>query len=338
MSNPMSPHPQKPPLQRTRMPISEWLLVFAVLQRAVFASASDPPVTDLVFAPGGKTLVAVSQAGIQEYSWQDRKLLRSIESEAANLHCVAFSPDGKLLAIGGGNPSEVGIVEVFSWPEGKPVAAFSEHDDSVMSLAWLGESRLVSASLDRMIYSFDLNNADSRRGFPGHSRGVSGLCILREQSSIVSIGHDQSVRVWNAVTSELVRSLSQHTAPIHCVALRPTKNGLPLIATAASDRTIRFWQPTIGRMVRFVRLEAEPLKIAWTNDAERVVAVCADGRLRIVDPVQVKVVREVPVFDGWAYAVAVHPSDGSVAVGGPNCQIKRVDLKQGDKNLEAPTK
>ena len=312
-------------------PSRHFLIAIAVLQCAIELQAVGPPVTDIAFAPEGKTLVAVSQIGIQEYSWPALKLLRTFKSEAANLHCLAFSPNGKLMAVGGGNPSEVGIVEVFSWPDGKRVAEYSEDDDSVMSVAWLDEKRFLSASLDRMIHLRELENADSNVRFSGHSRGVSGLCVVDNQSAFVSVGHDQSVRVWNLETNELIRSLSQHTGPIQCVALRPSQPGLPMIATAASDRTIRFWQPTIGRMVRFARLQADPLKIAWTKNGDRVLAGCVDGQLRVIDPVEVKVVREIAVGDSWLYALAVHPSDGSVAVGGADTQIRRIEVSESSK-------
>jgi len=81
-----------------------------------------------------------------------------------------------------------------------------------------------------------------------------------------------------------------------------------------------------GLEVRFVRLESEPLCIAWSNDGSRIVAGCTDGQLRVVDAMQVSVTRKVPAIKGWAYAIAVHPTDGSVAVGGSDGQLKKFDI------------
>ena len=99
-----------------------------------------------------------------------------------------------------------------------------------------------------------------------------------------------------------------------------------MVATAAGDRTIRFWQPTIGRMMRYVRLESKPLDIAWINVA-RIVASCVDGQARVVDTENVKVIQTIPVIKGWAYAVAVHPSDGTIAIAGSDGQLHRVGLQ-----------
>ena len=304
------------------------LALATALVRSFIVVASEPPITALAFTPDGKSVAAVSQVGVQVFSWPDLRHQRTIEASSANLHCVAFSPNGKLLAVGGGNPSEEGIVEVFSWPAGKTIATISEHEDSVTSICWLDAMQFFSASLDRLIHLCDLEKGDSLRGYEGHSRGVSGLSLLKDQATLVSVGDDQSVRVWNSSTGELIRSLSQHIKPIHAVALRPAAEGLPMVASAAGDRTIRFWQPTIGRMVRYVRLEAEPLNIAWTNNGARILAACVDGHVRAIDPVEVTVTQDLPAIDGWAYAIAVHPSDSSVAVGGTNGRIRRIELPE----------
>ena len=74
-------------------------------------------------------------------------------------------------------------------------------------------------------------------------------------------------------------------------------------------------------MLRYVRLESEPLNIAWTNDGDRILAACVDGQVRIVDSVNFKVTQVLPAIDGWVYAMTVHPDDQTIAVGGSNGQV-----------------
>ena len=288
--------------------------------------ATEPPITAMAFAPDGKSVAAASQVGVQVFSWPDLRHQQTIEASAANLYCVAFSPKGDRLAVGGGNPSAEGVVEIFSWPAGESIATISVHEDSVTDISWRDASHLFSASLDGQIKLCDVEKQNALRSYTGHSRGVSSFCLLKDEKTLVSVGDDQSVRVWNSLTGELIRSLSQHTKPIHAVALLPAEGGLAMVASAAGDRTIRFWQPTIGRMIRYVRLEAEPLDIAWTNDGSRILAACVDGNIRVINPLEVRVTQKLAAIDGWAYAIAVHPTDSSVVVGGTDGQIRRVEL------------
>ena len=287
--------------------------------------ATESPITAAAFSPDGKSVVAVSQSGLHVYSWPALNRQRTIKSFASNLHCVEFSPNGKHIAIGGGNPSEDGIVELLSWPAGESLTKFDDHSDSVRSVAWLNETRLLTASIDREIKLWDLEMPTNPiLTLEGHSRSVHALCLLKDNKTLISAGIDQSVRVWDLKSGKLIRSMNQHIKPIHALAMRPGVDGLPMTASAAGDRTIRFWQPTIGRMVRYVRLDAEPLDIAWLSDGSRIVASCVDGRIRVVDPDEVKVTQTLDAIDGWAYAVAIHPTDGSILVGGSNGQLSRV--------------
>ena len=283
-----------------------------------------PPITAFAFSHDGKYVVACSQAGLHIYDFPTLNLQQTIKVSARNIHDLAFSPDGNRLAVGGGNPATEGIIEFFSWSERRSIRILRAHRDSVTAVAWRNASSLASASLDRRIILWDLATEAPIQQLEGHSRGVSSLCFLNDKESLVSTGVDQSVRVWDLTSGTLMRNMNNHTLPVHNLALRPNTSGLPMIVSAGDDRTVRFWQPTIGRMVKFARLKAAALNVAWLNNGTSIVAACADGSIRLVDPDSVEVTGEIQALNGWAYALAVHPTDGSIVVGGPNAQVKRI--------------
>lgn len=281
----------------------------------------------IAFTPQADALVAVSQAGIHKYSWPSLERQWSKPAAAANLLGVSFSPDGRQLAVVGGNPSERGVLQVLAWPKGKSKQRLRGGDDVFRSLVWLDDKHIAAANADRSIHLWSLPTGKAEKILQGHSRPVDALCHLPQHKMLVSAGVDQSLRVWSLKQGTLLRNMNQHTAGVHQLAVRPRNAGLPLVASAAADRTVRFWQPTIGRMVRYARLSAAPLDVAWHPDGNLLAAACDDGKLRLIDPESVEVKHTLPaIADGWAYAVAAHPNDGSVAVGGTGGIVVRLKM------------
>ena len=370
------------------------------------------PITALAFAPDGQSLVVASQQGVAVRTWPGLAVVRQVKTDLAQVHDLAFSPDGTRLAIAGGAPAESGGVEVLRWPGGERLYAADGHSDVVYAVAWSPDGTLVaSAALDGLVAVRGADDGEALDWLEGHSRGVKAVTFLVDTSLLVTGGLDQTLRVWNvsalmndsakdgapngsaannpeptlrapsdavrgvawledsarkvrarsdrlgtarapmvralgdaqAILSTpgddspkaramMVRALTNHTAAVHDLALRPPAAGadrpaLPLVASVSEDRTVRLWQPTIGRMVRFARLpDAVPLAVRWTVNGTRLVVACTDGRVCVVDPDTAAVIAQIEAIDGWAYSLAVHPDGKEIAVGGERGQLTRVRL------------
>jgi WD40 repeat protein len=290
---------------------------------------AEPPVTALTIFPDGGSVVVGSQAGLRVLSWPDLSLVRQIDAGMPHIHDLAFAPDGTRLAACGGTPGESGVVAVLSWPDAALDWSAVLHTDLVYGLDWRPDgARLATGSLDQTGRIVDAASGAVLHTLEGHSRGVTDVHFLEAGRTVVTASVDQSLRVWDADSGAPQRTLNNHTAPVGAMAVRPltVETALPVAASVGDDRTVRFWQPTIGRLMRFAKLPSIPLDCAWTPDGAALVVTCRDGHLRRIDPDTVEVLEDRPVLDGWAYSLAVHPGGQHAVVGGQGGELRVVPI------------
>jgi WD40 repeat protein len=287
--------------------------------------AAPPPVTALAFAPEGKSVVVGSQSGIAIRTWPDLEHARELKTELSHVHDLAFSPDGKTLAAAGGAPGERGTVELFRWPGGELVRRFSPHRDLIYAVDWRADSAVfATASADGMIGIHNVALATPGRLLEGHSRPVLAAAFLPGNAGLVTAGVDASLRLWDADTGKPVRTMSNHTLTVHDLSVRPGDGRLPpMIASVSDDRTVRFWQPTLGRLVRFARLTSVPIAVAWAADGGSAAVACKDGKVRVIDPDTAAETGEYPGLDGVASGITFAP-DGGMLIGGQGGKLRRV--------------
>ena len=113
--------------------------------------------------------------------------------------CLAFSPDGKMLATGAGFvESDIRLWDVAS---GKEIKRLEGHRACISSLVfWPDGKTLASASGDQTIRLWDLtdiSNVPPARVLQGHKLEVWKLALLPDNTTLVSGSKDGSVLVWD---------------------------------------------------------------------------------------------------------------------------------------------
>lgn len=289
-----------------------WLSFFAMNLHA------DAPITALAMAPDGRFVVFGSQQGIEVRDFPALSLVAQWKTQLTNVHDLQFSPDGKTLLAAGGSPAEFGMIENWNWSEKKCLNSIKVHRDVVYRVAWSTDgSHWATASGDGECQVFEKATATRSASYTGHSRGVLSLVFL-DNDTIASAGMDQTIRLWNCRTGEHLRTLDNHTDTVNQLAVRPSlaDEKMMFLGSIGEDRTIRLWQPLIGRLVRFARLSSVPRCLAWTADGQQILIGCNDGRLRIVDFESMDVTHEIPAVDDRIHELVLAGDSKSVLVAG----------------------
>lgn len=112
----------------------------------------------------------------------------------ATVHALAFSPDGKLLALGASD----GLIHLANTTDGKIARTLPGHTSTVTALAFHPSGTLlVSASKDDTIRLWTPANGQPVKTLEGHTAWVQGITFLARGTRLASVGADQTVRLWD---------------------------------------------------------------------------------------------------------------------------------------------
>jgi WD40 repeat protein/tRNA A-37 threonylcarbamoyl transferase component Bud32 len=286
------------------------------------------PIWCVVFSPDGKRL-ATASAGfdrggsplpIEVKIWDaddGRELLR-LDGQAAMAAAVAFSPDGRHLALTdnctvrvhdastgqriftlGGHAGIVGCVAyspdggrvaagsgdgtVIVWDaaSGKPLRTL-RHADRVLCVAFSRDGRrLAAAAGNRVVQVWGVAPGEEGFTLRGHEDVVVEVAFSPDGWRLASAGQDGAVKLWDATAPAEPLTLDWHFGSVMDVAFSPDSRRL---AVAGTDATVRILDPATGLEILALRGHAGPVRgVAYSPDGRRLASAGDDRTVRVWD-------------------------------------------------------
>ncbi|MBC8117224.1 MAG: WD40 repeat domain-containing protein, partial [Candidatus Saccharimonas sp.] len=194
---------------------------------------------------------------------------------------LAFSPDGKLLATGGGEPSRSG--ELILWNvETKAIARqfVDAHSDTVFGIDFSRDGKqLVSGAADKFVKQFDVETGKLIRSFEGHTHHVLDVSWKGDGSRIASAGADNAIKVWNVETGEQHRTIQNYAKQVTSIQYIGASDNL---ISCSGDKTVKMHRSNDGGNTRnFAGPTDFVYATACTRDEAIVVAGGEDGIFRV---------------------------------------------------------
>ncbi|MCT7983678.1 WD40 repeat domain-containing protein [Laspinema sp. A4] len=243
-------------------------------------------------------------------SWDNPELFLAIEGESATIHSLAFSPDGRFIALGGGRNDP--RIEIWDLQQEKRIRHWNTYQNRVLALAFSPDGNtLVSSSDGGAIEVWDVQEGKLLHRFLEHRSNVLSLAISPDGRNLVSGGLD-GIRFWDLLDYQLIQVLL-NLQPIYSVAFRGDGQ---LIAAGTHQGNIILWPVIPGEGTAIV---GNPLSTSFqhdrgittldfTPDGNRLIAGSFDATIKCWDLVNRELHYSLVDHPSWIKSLKINPN------------------------------
>jgi WD40 repeat protein/serine/threonine protein kinase len=269
-------------------------------------SGHDSRTRALAWSPSGNGLATVGLEGKlflwETKTWQKRFVLDCGRDVAA----VAWSPDGKRVAVGGNLDTRAvneELVIIWDAATGERLRFLPGSGEvrQIWSLAWQPGGSLLVGGGNEKFHVWDADTGRQPHTIQAHSHVVSAFCWSPDGKRLASCSWDQGIRVWETDTWKKVLDLpAAHEGAVTSVAW--STNGQMLISSGY-DGMVRLWNAQTGELQRQLRGHQGRVNVVRPSpQSELLVSGADDGCLKIWGAWQEQVAEPVPEQCAFAWS------------------------------------
>ncbi|MDZ8054630.1 MAG: protein kinase domain-containing protein [Aulosira sp. ZfuVER01] len=261
-------------------------------------------------------------------------LQKTLIGHSSSVNSVAFSPDGKTLAIG----SDDKTIKLWNLETGELIRTLTWRDfdfDFVTSIAISPDGKtLASGSFNKTIKLWNLATGELIRTLTGHSSYINSVAISPDGNTLASGGKDKTIKLWNLATGELIRTLpveryvnTGHSESVTSIAISPDGKTL---ASGSDDKTIKLWNLATGELIRTLTGHSSYVNsLAISPDSKTLASGSDDKTIKLWNLATGELIHTLTGHSSELACIAISPDGKTLASGSWDNTIKLWNLATG---------
>jgi len=295
------------------------------------------PITAVAVTPDGARVEASGYHEVTAWNVADAAPAGRLQGLPERTYDVAFSKDGKWMAVAGGDPGLYGLAKLYALEPGaepKFVRDMAEAQDAVFAVAFSPDgAKVAAAGADRVLRVYDTAKGELLFQVEDHADWILDVAFSPDGKLLATASRDKSSKVFDVEKKESLVTFPGHAQPVYGVLFAPDGKA---VVSAGGDAQVRIW--TIDGEAKEARkiggFGGAVFAIALSPDGQALAGAGADHKVHLFNFADGKVLRTLEGHKDWVYSAAFSPDGKLVASGGWDGEVRLWNFEDG-KPLQA---
>lgn len=217
---------------------------------------------------------------------------------------ASFSADSTWVLTGGQN----GVAKIWDSMSGALIMELTGHEDDIWWLHVGTDKKKLIAGGDNPAGSIWDLSSKSRTALVGHTKWIMGGALSPDNSKVLTVSWDETAKLWNADTGQIVVTLSGHTSYLWVGEFSPDGGK---VVTGGEDGVARIWDTDSGELLATATgHESVITSIIFDPKGAFFITGGFDGTARVWDIDTGRQIEKMSIHFGRVDSMAIDASGG----------------------------
>ncbi len=244
-----------------------------------------PVITSLDYSPDGQLIAVAGYHEVLLHKADGSGIVARLVGVSERVQQVRFSPDGKRLAVSGGNPARMGEVQIWDVEKKELTLSLPVTFDTTYGVSWSPDStRVAFGCADKTLRAIKADTGEQVLFQGAHDDWVLDTVWNPSGDHVISVGRDRTAKLTEVQTNRFIDNITSITpgalkGGIAAVDTHPSRDEIVVGGADGAPKLFRIFRITarvIGDNANLIR-ELAPMRgrvfgVDYSADGRRVAA------------------------------------------------------------------